>query len=416
MGKPRVKIDYLVMDSNGDKAGVVYKRDFDGLPEDKVKVFIEAVEESKGNANNAMCFNMAMAGCDKDSIIAVGNTLMKNYRSDQIEKVFTKNERMKKKVRGQKSIYTSVWEHMFWRLIERAFGVTEDNDWLKQLYKNSMTLSEANKPSMFKEVLNNTCYDETIRLDVNEKYTHGPSPFQRRYCLKGICTMLKMDEVKRQLVLADKDICQHLVVRCPYSLKVPSGLKNIGIDESRYQQIQVEDYFEDLYALANRKECNMNLGKLDEQADLMAKCWYRTLSEAGHQNVWIKDAKTLAAFDVAMMSLEAIGLGIVSQKIYSVRALKRGYGRLLVQCRNMHKEYTKLVKQGFTPELAQKTVKTMLESWLSKNSNTAGYWRVFERKDWKPADVKPQTKKSTKSDTAHKASFEDMERVLGGKS
>ena len=122
----------------------------------------------------------------------------------------------------------------------------------------------------------------------------------------------------------------------------------------------------------------------------------------------------------AIANLEKVGLTIYhtsTGKNIAAGNTRRGYKRLLQKINKSHMEYLKLLRKGFTPEIARTAVLEQLKFWVSDWKNTDNYWFVCKIKDWqgqetdKQVETKPKTK--TKTETKTKlATMEDIKNIL----
>ena len=161
---------------------------------------------------------------------------------------------------------------------------------------------------------------------------------------------------------------------------------------------------------------------LNITTDTITATRYNTLSEVGFTCCQIKDIKMWVLLLAAITNLEKVGLIIYhtsTGRNIATSDARRGYKRLLQKINKSYMEYLKLLRKGFTPEIARTAVLEQLKFWVSDWKNTDNYWFVCKIKDWqgqeadKQEQVETKTKTKTKTETKTKlATVEDINKIL----
>lgn len=358
------------------------------LPEHREE-FLKAVQMSKGKANIHLCYELAIAGVPAETLAEVAEYLVEAIDSGQLSDKTGYTERLvqsgrqPKKIRTLRNIYAERHTDTCWhRLIESTFGRSVEN-----IITSSGYLGGYGAYSL------GSLLSTVFGRESGAGFCSAMETDNREYLPKiaRACVMFKsLDESKRQSILKDEDITKHLVVRIGTHVYVPAELDKVYTNE-QWSKKALADVFEDLYAISAREAdalAPLTVKDLDEQDR-----WYRTVAEVGYFQGRIRNAKTLANYELSKSVRERLGIGLVSVKTgYRDSALRKNYDRMIARVLKCEAEYTKLLREGFSPDTARATVISTLEAWLQKHTDRK--WMVFKRKDWDKEAIKVTPKKS----------------------
>lgn len=347
--------------------------------------FKQLVYKTNGKANYKFFLDMLLTGIPKKAIEIAANHVVMTDEARAYSRIL-RNTRTNRKARGTKP-----------RRVQYCYAK------IKELFdeKEMDTLCSAGLADKY--------YNETDSIARCIYY----ECFDYYYNLNQIVVpFIKMSDEKRQKIL-NNSATSKMVATANYMESVPAGLTALGFDAKRYIKKQAEDYYRDVYALADASE---DLG-LDYKDNYDKP---RTVSEIGYQNSLINDAKSYALSETANLSLERMGLGMYHLGTYHTkgRYVRRGYKRMLQRINTVAKQYDKLIKQQQQPEVARTAAKKMLEFWLEDGDHTDRSWKVFERATWDKPVVEPKKAKkaSTKSKKLRRVSIDEFKAILANAS
>lgn len=384
----------------------------DNVPKDFYDKMNEAMYATKGKANNNLGLELVVAGVPTELIKQVMEVVENNkyyydirsdgrFIKDQSSKMFCPNDRQKKKRRSGKYVKEKI------------------------LYKD--TLIGRRLIAMFGEELLTQKFEDTVNMTgdgvfaiYNSSYAIldglGRTMFANASAIPLCLYFSKFDDEKKKAILANKTLATLLLERS-YNEHIPYSLHEECISEKTFVKTQVELYLEELYSLTQIEGGLMplNITKNSITADR-----YNTLSEVGFACYQIKDIKMWVLLLAAITILEKVGLTIYhtsTGRNIATGNTRRGYKRLLQKINKSHMEYLKLLRKGFTPEIARTAVLEQLKFWVSDWKNTDGKWNIRKIKDWQGQETDKQeqveTKTKTKTETKTKlATMEDINKVL----
>lgn len=382
----------------------------DNVPEDFYDKMNEAMYATKGKANNNLGLELVVAGVPTELIKQVMEVVENNkyyydirsdgrFIKDPSSKMFCPNDRQKKKRRSGKYVKEKI------------------------LYKD--TLIGRKLRAMFGEELLTQKFEYTTNMDgcgvfavYNSSYAIsdglGRVMFANASAISLCLYFSKFDDEKKKAILANKTLATLLLERS-YNEHIPQSLHEECISDKTFIKTQVELYLEELYSLTQIEGGLMplNITKNSITADR-----YNTLSEVGFTCYQIKDIQMWVLLLAAITNLEKVGLTIYhtsTGRNIATGNTRRGYKRLLQKINKSYTEYSKLLRKGFTPEIARTAVLEQLKFWVSDWKNTDNYWFVCKIKDWQgqETDKQVETKTKTKTETKTKlATIEDINNIL----
>lgn len=384
----------------------------DNVPEDFYDKMNEAMYATKGKANNNLGLELVVAGVPTELIKQVMEVVENNkyyydicsdgrFIKDSSSKMFCSNDRQKKKRRSGKYVKEKI------------------------LYKD--TLIGRRLRAMFGEELLTQKFEYTVKMNGDGVFAiyndHCPIQsglgrvmFANSSAIPLCLYFSKFDDEKKKAILANKTLATLLLERS-YNEHEPKSLYDECISDKTFIKTQVELYLEELYSLT---QIEGGLMPLNITKDSITATRYNTLSEVGFTCYQIKDIQMWVLLLAAITNLEKVGLTIYhtsTGRNIATGNTRRGYKRLLQKINKSHMEYLKLLRKGFTPEIARTAVLEQLKFWVSDWKNTDNYWFVCKIKDWqgqetdKQVETKPKTK--TKTETKTKlATMEDINKVL----
>jgi hypothetical protein len=384
----------------------------DNVPKDFYDKMNEAMYATKGKANNNLGLELVVAGVPTELIKQVMEVVENNkyyydicsdgrFIKDSSSKMFCSNDRQKKKRRSGKYVKEKILykDTLIGRRLRAMFG--EELLTQKFEYTTNMT-----GDGVF-AIYNDHC---PIQSGL------GRTMFANSSAIPLCLYFSKFDDEKKKAILANKTLATLLLERA-YNEHIPYSLHEECISEKTFVKTQVELYLEELYSLTQIEGGLMplNITKNSITADR-----YNTLSEVGFACYQIKDIKMWVLLLAAITNLEKVGLTIYhtsTGRNIATGNTRRGYKRLLQKVNKSYTEYSKLLRKGFTPEIARTAVLEQLKFWVSDWKNTDGKWNICKIKDWqgqetdKQVETKPKTK--TKTETKTKlATMEDINKVL----
>lgn len=384
----------------------------DNVPKDFYDKMNEAMYATKGKANNNLGLELVVAGVPTELIKQVMEVVENNkyyydicsdgrFIKDPSSKMFCSNDRQKKKRRSGKYVKEKILykDTLIGRKLRAMFG----EELLTQKFEYTMKM---NGDGVF-AIYNDDC---PIQSGL------GRIMFANASAIPLCLYFSKFDDEKKKAILANKTLATLLLERS-YNEHIPYSLHEECISEKTFVKTQVELYLEELYSLT---QIEGGLMPLNITKDSITATRYNTLSEVGFTCYQIKDIKMWVLLLAAITNLEKVGLTIyhtsTGRNIATGNA-RRGYKRLLQKINKSYTEYSKLLRKGFTPEIARTAVLEQLKFWVSDWKNTDNYWFVCKIKDWqgqetdKQVETKPKTK--TKTETKTKlATMEDINKVL----
>ena len=378
------------------------------IPKDFYDKMNEAMYATKGKANNNLGLELVVAGVPTELIKQVMEVVENNkyyydirsdgrFIKDQSSKMFCPNDRQKKKRRSGKYVNKKI------------------------LYKD--TLIGRSLRAMFGEELLTQKFEYTTNMTGDGVFAiyndHRPIQsglgcvmFANSSAIPLCLYFSKFDDEKKKAILANKTLATLLLERA-YNEHVPQPLYEECISEKTFVKTQVELYLEELYSLAQIEGGLMplNITKNSITADR-----YNTLSEVGFACYRIKDIQMWVLLLAAITNLEKVGLTIYhtsAGRNIATGNTRRGYKRLLQKINKSHMEYLKLLRKGFTPEIARTAVLEQLKFWVSDWKNTDGKWNICKISGWADKQEQVETKTKTKTETKTKlATMEDINKVL----
>lgn len=382
----------------------------DNVPKDFYDKMNEAMYATKGKANNNLGLELVVAGVPTELIKQVMEVVENNkyyydirsdgrFIKDQSSKMFCPNDRQKKKRRSGKYVKEKILykDTLIGRRLRAMFG--EELLTQKFEYPTDMTGN-----GVF--AIYNSSYAILDGL--------GRTMFANSSAIPLCLYFSKFDDEKKKAILANKTLAT-LLLEMGYNEHVPRSLYEECISEKTFIKTQVELYLEELYSLTQIEGGLMplNITKNSITADR-----YNTLSEVGFACYQIKDIKMWVLLLAAITNLEKVGLTIYhtsTGRSIATGNTRRGYKRLLQKINKSYTEYSKLLRKGFTPEIARTAVLEQLKFWVSDWKNTDGKWNICKIKDWQgqETDKQVETKTKTKTETKTKLStIEDINKVL----
>lgn len=384
----------------------------DNVPEDFYDKINEAMYATKGKANNNLGLELVVAGVPTELIKQVMEVVENNkyyydirsdgnFVKDQSSKMFCPNDRQKKKRRSGKYAKEKILykDTLIGRKLREMFG----EELLTQKFDNNISRTGVGVFNIY----NGHC---PIQSGL------GRVMFANASAIPLCLYFSKFDDEKKKAILANKTLATLLLERA-YNEHVPKPLYEECISEKTFVKTQVELYLEELYSLTQVEGGLMplNITKNSITADR-----YNTLSEVGFACYQIKDMQMWVLLLAAITNLEKVGLTIYhtsTGRNIATGNTRRGYKRLLQKINKSHMEYLKLLRKGFTPEIARIAVLEQLKFWVSDWKNTDNYWFVCKIKDWQGQETDKQeqveTKTKTKTETKTKlATIEDINNIL----
>lgn len=384
----------------------------DNVPKDFYDKMNEAMYATKGKANNNLGLELVVAGVPTELIKQVMEVVENNkyyydicsdgrFIKDSSSKMFCPNDRQKKKRRSGKYVKEKILykDTLIGRKLRAMFG----EELLTQKFEYTMKM---NGDGVF-AIYNDHC---PIQSGL------GRTMFANSSAIPLCLYFSKFDDEKKKAILANKTLATLLLERS-YNEHIPYSLHEECISEKTFVKTQVELYLEELYSLT---QIEGGLMPLNITKDSITATRYNTLSEVGFTCYQIKDIQMWVLLLAAITNLEKVGLTIYhtsTGRNIATGNTRRGYKRLLQKVNKSYTEYSKLLRKGFTPEIARTAVLEQLKFWVSDWKNTDNYWFVCKIKDWqgqetdKQVETKPKTK--TKTETKTKlATMEDINNIL----
>lgn len=384
----------------------------DNVPKDFYDKMNEAMYATKGKANNNLGLELVVAGVPTELIKQVMEVVENNkyyydicsdgrFIKDSSSKMFCPNDRQKKKRRSGKYVKEKILykDTLIGRKLRAMFG----EELLTQKFEYTMKM---NGDGVF-AIYNDHC---PIQSGL------GRTMFANSSAIPLCLYFSKFDDEKKKAILANKTLATLLLERS-YNEHIPYSLHEECISEKTFVKTQVELYLEELYSLT---QIEGGLMPLNITKDSITATRYNTLSEVGFTCYQIKDIQMWVLLLAAITNLEKVGLTIYhtsTGRSIATGNTRRGYKRLLQKVNKSYTEYSKLLRKGFTPEIARTAVLEQLKFWVSDWKNTDNYWFVCKIKDWqgqetdKQVETKPKTK--TKTETKTKlATMEDINNIL----
>lgn len=382
----------------------------DNVPEDFYDKMNEAMYATKGKANNNLGLELVVAGVPTELIKQVMEVVENNkyyydicsdgrFIKDSSSKMFCPNDRQKKKRRSGKYVKEKILykDTLIGRRLRAMFG----EELLTQKFEYTVKM---NGDGVF-NIYNDDC---PIQSGL------GRVMFANSSAIPLCLYFSKFDDEKKKAILANKTLATLLLERS-YNEHIPYSLHEECISEKTFVKTQVELYLEELYSLT---QIEGGLMPLNITKDSITATRYNTLSEVGFTCYQIKDIQMWVLLLAAITNLEKVGLTIYhtsTGRNIATGNTRRGYKRLLQKINKSHMEYLKLLRKGFTPEIARTAVLEQLKFWVSDWKNTDGKWNICKIKDWqeKQEEAETKTTKTTKTKTKTKlATMEDINKVL----
>lgn len=380
------------------------------VPKDFYDKMNEAMYATKGKANNNLGLELVVAGVPTELIKQVMEVVENNkyyydvcsdgrFIKDSSSKMFCPNDRQKKKRRSGKYVKEKILykDTLIGRRLRAMFG--EELLTQKFEYTTNMT-----GDGVF-AIYNSHC---PIQSGL------GRIMFANSSAIPLCLYFSKFDDEKKKAILANKILATLLLERS-YNEHIPYSLHEECISEKTFVKTQVELYLEELYSLT---QIEGELMPLNITKDSIITDRYNTLSEVGFACYQIKDIKMWVLLLAAITNLEKVGLTIYhtsTGRNIATGNTRRGYKRLLQKVNKSYTEYSKLLRKGFTPEIARTAVLEQLKFWVSAWKNTDGKWNICKIKDWQgqETDKQVETKTKTKTETKTKlATMEDINNIL----
>lgn len=380
----------------------------DNVPEDFYDKMDEAMFATKGKANNNLGLELVVAGVPTELIKQVMEVIENNkyyydicsdgrFIKDSSSKMFCLNDRQKKKRRSGKYVKEKILykDTLIGRRLRAMFG----EELLTQKFEYT---TKMNGDGVF-AIYNDDC---PIQSGL------GRIMFANASAIPLCLYFSKFDDEKKKAILANKTLATLLLERS-YNERIPYSLHEECISEKTFVKTQVELYLEELYSLT---QIEGGLMPLNITKDSITADRYNTLSEVGFSCYQIKDIKMWVLLLAAITNLEKVGLTIYhtsTGRSIATGNTRRGYKRLLQKVNKSYMEYLKLLRKGFTPEIARTAVLEQLKFWVSDWKNTDGKWNICKISGWadKQVETKPKTKTKTKTETKL-ATMEDINKVL----
>lgn len=383
----------------------------DNVPKDFYDKMNEAMYATKGKANNNLGLELVVAGVPTELIKQVMEVVENNnyydirsdgsFRKDQSSKMFCPNDRQKKKRRSGKYVKEKILykDTLIGRRLRAMFG----EELLTQKFEYATNMTGDGVFAIYND-------HRPIQSGL------GRTMFANASAIPLCLYFSKFDDEKKKAILANKTLATLLLERA-YSEHIPYSLHEECISEKTFVKTQVELYLEELYSLT---QIEGGLMPLNTTKNSIIADRYNTLSEVGFACYQIKDIKMWVLLLAAITNLEKVGLTIYhtsTGRNIATGNTRRGYKRLLQKINKSHMEYLKLLRKGFTPEIARTAVLEQLKFWVSDWKNTDGKWNICKIKDWQGQEtdkqVETKTKTKTKTETKTKlATIEDINKVL----
>ena len=382
------------------------------VPKDFYDKMNEAMYATKGKANNNLGLELVVAGVPTELIKQVMEVVENNkyyydicsdgrFIKDPSSKMFCPTDRQKKKRRSGKYAKEKILykDTLIGRKLRAMFG----EELLTQEFDNNISRTGVGVFNIY----NDHC---PIQSGL------GRIMFANASAIPLCLYFSKFDDEKKKAILANKTLATLLLERS-YNEHVPQPLHEECISDKTFIKTQVELYLEELYSLT---QIEGGLMPLNITKDSITATRYNTLSEVGFTCYQIKDINMWVLLLAAITNLEKVGLTIYhtsTGRNIATGNTRRGYKRLLQKINKSYMEYLRLLRKGFTPEIARTAVLEQLKFWVSDWKNTDGKWNICKIKDWqgqetdKQVETKPKTK--TKTETKTKlATIEDINKVL----
>lgn len=382
----------------------------DSVPEDFYDKMNEAMYATKGKANNNLGLELVVAGVSTELIKQVMEVVENNkyyydicsdgrFIKDSSSKMFCPNDRQKKKRRSGKYMKEKILykDTLIGRRLRAMFG----EELLTQKFEYAVKM---NGDGVF-AIYNDDC---PIQSGL------GRVMFANSSAIPLCLYFSKFDDEKKKAILANKTLATLLLERS-YNEYIPYSLHEECISEKTFVKTQVELYLEELYSLT---QIEGGLMPLNITKNSITTDRYNTLSEVGFACYQIKDIKMWVLLLAAITNLEKVGLTIYhtsTGRSIATGNTRRGYKRLLQKINKSHMEYLKLLRKGFTPEIARTAVLEQLKFWVSDWKNTDGKWNICKISGWADKQEQVETKPKTKTKTETKtklATMEDINKVL----
>ena len=374
----------------------------DNVPEDFYDKMNEAMYATKGKANNNLGLELVVAGVPTELIKQVMEVVENNkyyydirsdgrFIKDSSSKMFCPNDRQKKKRRSGKYVKEKILykDTLIGRKLRAMFG----EELLTQKFEYTTNMTGGGVFAIY-----NSSYAILDGL--------GRVMFANASAIPLCLYFSKFDDEKKKAILANKTLATLLLERS-YNEHVPQPLYEECISEKTFVKTQVELYLEELYSLT---QVEGGLMPLNITKDSITADRYNTLSEVGFSCYQIKDMQMWALLLAAITNLEKVGLTIYhtsTGRNIATGNTRRGYKRLLQKINKSHMEYLKLLRKGFTPEIARTAVLEQLKFWVSDWKNTDGKWNICKISGWADKQVETKTKTKTKL-----ATIEDINNIL----
>lgn len=382
----------------------------DNVPEDFYDKMNEAMYATKGKANNNLGLELVVAGVPTELIKQVMEVVENNkyyydicsdgrFIKDSSSKMFCPNDRQKKKRRSGKYVKEKILykDTLIGRRLRAMFG----EELLTQKFEYTTNMTGDGVFAIY-----NSSYAILDGL--------GRTMFANTSAIPLCLYFSKFDDEKKKAILANKTLATLLLERS-YNEHIPYSLHEECISEKTFVKTQVELYLEELYSLT---QIEGGLMPLNITKDSITADRYNTLSEVGFACYQIKDIKMWVLLLAAITNLEKVGLTIYhtsAGRSIATGNTRRGYKRLLQKINKSYTEYSKLLRKGFTPEIARTAVLEQLKFWVSDWKNTDGKWNICKIKDWQGQETDKQVEIKTKTKTETKtklATMEDINKVL----
>lgn len=383
----------------------------DNVPEDFYDKMNEAMYATKGKANNNLGLELVVAGVPTELIKQVMEVVENNkyyydihtngrFIKDPSSKMFCPTDRQKKKRRSGKYVKEKILykDTLIGRRLRAMFG--------EELLTQKFDYSVVNRIGFGVFAIYNSSYAILDGL--------GRIMFANDSAIPLCLYFSKFDDEKKKAILANKTLATLLLERS-YNEHTPYPLYEECISEKTFVKTQVELYLEELYSLT---QIEGGLVPLNITKDSITADRYNTLSEVGFSCYQIKDIQIWVLLLAAITNLEKVGLTIYhtsTGRSIATGNTRRGYKRLLQKINKSYMEYLKLLRKGFTPEIARTAVLEQLKFWVSDWKNTDGKWNICKIKDWQSqeTDKQVETKTKTKTETKTKlATMEDINNIL----
>jgi len=380
----------------------------DNVPKDFYDKMNEAMYATKGKANNNLGLELVVAGVPTELIKQVMEVVENNkyyyyydicsdgrFIKDSSSKMFCPNDRQKKKRRSGKYVKEKILykDTLIGRRLRAMFG----EELLTQKFEYTTNMTGDGVFAIYND-------HRPIQSGL------GRTMFANSSAIPLCLYFSKFDDEKKKAILANKTLATLLLERS-YNEHIPYSLHEECISEKTFVKTQVELYLEELYSLT---QIEGGLMPLNITKDSITADRYNTLSEVGFTCYQIKDIKMWVLLLAAITNLEKVGLTIYhtsTGRSIATGNTRRGYKRLLQKINKSYTEYSKLLRKGFTPEIARTAVLEQLKFWVSDWKNTDGEWNICKIKDWQgqETDKQVETKPKTKTKLA---TMEDINKVL----